>query len=126
MSNNYTDIAGISKNQDSAGEVKEFFNKYFTKQINYTSNQVDSVVGFFEKRGFEKQSAIAVSTVILQQAELEKTPVYSILDTLKGLTEVQISKLVTTIINVNRSKSSALGYQVLPLVQSREARNIVL
>jgi hypothetical protein len=126
MSNNYTDIAGISKNQDSAGEVKEFFNKYFTKQINFTSNQVDSVVGFFEKRGFEKQSAIAVSTVILQQAELEKTPVYSILDTLKGLTEVQISKLVTTIINVNRSKSSALGYQVLPLVQSREARNIVL
>ena len=61
MSNNYTDIAGISKNQDSAGEVKEFFNKYFTKQINFTSNQVDSVVGFFEKRGFEKQSAITAS-----------------------------------------------------------------
>tara|TARA_B100000035_G_scaffold244192_1_gene212716 strand:- start:2306 stop:2686 length:381 start_codon:yes stop_codon:yes gene_type:complete len=126
MSDNYTDVSGISKNPDSAGEVKEFFNKYFTKQISYTSNQVDSVVGFFEKRGFEKQSAIAVSTVILQQAALEKTPVYSILDTLKGLSEVQISKLVTTIINVNRSKSSALGYQVLPLVQSREARNIVL
>ena len=126
MSYNKTDISGVSNNTDSAGEVKEFFNKYFTKQISYTSNQVDSVVGFFEKRGFEKQSAIAVSTVILQQAALEKTPVYTILDTLKGLTEVQISKLVTTIINVNRSKSSALGYQVLPLVQSREARNIVL
>ena len=121
-----TDVTGIKQNNDSAGEVKEFFNKYFTKQISYSSNQIDSVVGFFEKRGFEKQSAIAVSTVILQQANLEKTPVYTILDTLKGLTDVQISKLVTTIINVNRSKSSALGYQVLALVQSREARNIVL
>ena len=121
-----TSVSGIEKKNDSAGEVKEFFNKYFTKQINFTSNQVDSVVGFFEKRGFEKQSAIAVSTAILQQANLEGTPVYSILDTLKGLDEVQLSQLVTTILNVNRSKSSALGYQISPKEKSREARNIVL
>jgi hypothetical protein len=121
-----TSVSGIENKNDSAGEVKEFFNKYFTKQINFTSNQVDSVVGFFEKRGFEKQSAIAVSTAILQQANLEGTPVYSILDTLKGLDEVQLSQLVTTILNVNRSKSSALGYQISPKEKSREARNIVL
>jgi len=121
-----TSVSGIENKSDSAGEVKEFFNKYFTKQINFTSNQVDSVVGFFEKRGFEKQSAIAVSTAILQQANLEGTPVYSILDTLKGLNEVQLSQLVATILNVNRSKSSALGYQISPKEKSREARNIVL
>jgi len=121
-----TSVSGIENKNDSAGEVKEFFNKYFTKQINFTSNQVDSVVGFFEKRGFEKQSAIAVSTAILQQANLEGTPVYSILDTLKGLNEVQLSQLVATILNVNRSKSSALGYQISPKEKSREARNIVL
>lgn len=121
-----TSVSGIENKNDSAGEVKEFFNKYFTKQISFTSNQVDSVVGFFEKRGFEKQSAIAVSTAILQQANLEGTPVYSILDTLKGLNEVQLSQLVATILNVNRSKSSALGYQISPKEKSREARNIVL
>lgn len=121
-----TSVTGIENKNDSSAEVKEFFNKYFTKQISFTSNQVDSVVGFFERRGFEKQSAIAISAAILQQAALEKTPVYSILDTLKGLDEVQISKLVSTILNVNRSKSSALGYQIQPEKQSREARNIIL
>jgi hypothetical protein len=121
-----TDVTSTIKDTDSSAEVKEFYNKYFTKQINFTSNQVDSVVGFFERRGFGKESAVAVSTAILQQAELEKTPVYSILDTLKGLDEVKISKLVTTILNVNRSKSSALGYKVAPETPSREARNIIL
>jgi len=31
----------IQKSNDSAKEVKEFFNKYYVKKISYTSNQVD-------------------------------------------------------------------------------------
>ena len=48
---------------DSGEEVKEFYNKYFTEKISVSSNKIDAVVGFFEKRGFvinwkalEKQS----------------------------------------------------------------------
>tara|TARA_B000000475_G_C15707122_1_gene328835 strand:- start:4 stop:372 length:369 start_codon:yes stop_codon:yes gene_type:complete len=121
-----TDVTSTLANIDSAGEVKEFYNKYFTKQVNFTSNEVDSCVGFFEKRGFEKTSAVSTAVAVLQQAKLEGTPVYAILDTLRGLTDIQLSKLVTTILNVNRSKASQLGYKVEPASPSKEQRNILL
>ena len=121
-----TDVTNTLANIDSAGEVKEFYNKYFSKQVNFTSNEVDSCVGFFEKRGFDKTSAISTSVAVLQQAKVEGTPVYAILDTLKGLNDVQLSKLVTTILNVNRSASSQLGYKIEPSTPSKEQRNILL
>jgi|TARA_R110002074_G_scaffold157046_2_gene313616 rubrerythrin len=119
-------MSSVASITDNTSEVKEFYNKYFTKPINFTANQVDSVTGFFEKRGFDKAAAVAISTIILQQAHVEKTPVHSILDTLKGLEDIQLSKLVTTILNVNRSKSSGLGSKIAPENISKEQRNIIL
>ena len=110
---------------DSAGEVKEFFDKYFSKKISVTSNQVDSVVGFFQKRGFDKNSATAIASVLLQQAKIDNVNVYKLLDTLGGLNEVSISKLVATILNTNRSKMSAIGFSVESTQETSEKRNIV-
>lgn len=116
----------IKKTNDSAGEVKEFFDKYYTKKISFTSNQVDSVVGFFKKRGFDTNAAISVSTVILQQSKIDNVDVFTILDTLKGLSEVQLSKLVSTILNNNRSSISKIGNSVSNTNITTEQRNIVL
>ncbi len=44
-----TDVTNTLANIDSAGEVKEFYNKYFSKQVNFTSNEVDSCVGFLTR-----------------------------------------------------------------------------
>jgi hypothetical protein len=94
---------------DSSSEVKEFFNKYFSESISYSATQVDSVVGFFLKRGFNESSATGVATVLLQQAKIDDVNVFTLLDTLKGLDEVQISSLVGEIVNFNRSKVSVIG-----------------
>lgn len=110
---------------DSAAEVKEFFDKYFSKKISVTSNQVDSVVGFFVKRGFDNNSAIAVSTVLLQQAKIDNVNIYQLLDTLQGLNEVSLSKLVATILNSNRSKISTIGFTIENPATTSEERNIV-
>ena len=115
----------ISTKVDSAGEVREFFDKYFNKKISLTSNQVDSVVGFFQKRGFDKNSATAVASVLLQQAKIDNVNVFKLLDTLTGLNEVSISKLVATILNTNRSKMSAIGFTVQSPQETSEKRNIV-
>jgi len=117
--------ASIRQPTDSAGEVKEFFNKYFSKKISVTSNQVDSVVGFFQKRGFDKNSATAIASVLLQQAKIDNVNIYKLLDTLGGLNEVSISKLVATILNTNRSKMSAIGFSVESTQETSEKRNIV-
>jgi hypothetical protein len=108
------------------GSVKAFFDKYFVKKISMSANEVDSVVGFFEKRGFDKQSAIATSSVLLQQAKIDNVKVFSLLDTLRGLNEVQISQLVAAILNSNRSAVSGLGYRINSDFITKEQRNIKL
>lgn len=111
---------------DSSAEVKEFFDKYFVDPISYSATQVDSVVGFFLKRGFDQSSATGVSTVLLQQAKIDEVNVFTLLDTLKGLTEVEISGLVGEIVNYNRSKVSVIGFKTENTVARQEARNIVV
>ena len=111
---------------DSATEVKEFFNKYFTDPISYNATQVDSVVGFFLKRGFEQSSATGVATVLLQQAKTDDVNVYTLLDTLKGLDNIQLSTVVTEILNYNRLRSSTLGFRLTTNVDTAEKRNVVV
>ena len=38
-------------------KVKTFFDEYYSAPLEFPSNEVDAVIGFFEKRGFEKTSA---------------------------------------------------------------------
>jgi len=113
-----------SNKPDSAKEVKEFFNQYFTGKLSFPSNQVDAVIGFFENRGFSKQSSIAVGTVIMQQAKLDNVNVFQLLDTLKKQDEIQLSSVVTEVLNYNREKISTLGYKVDNTANRTEARNI--
>ena len=108
------------------GSVKAFYDKYFVKKISMSANEVDSVVGFFEKRGFDKQSAIATASVLLQQAKIDNVKIFSLLDTLKGLNDVQISQLVATVLNSNRSACSGLGYRIESDIVTKEQRNIRL
>lgn len=112
--------------QDSGKEVRQLFDRYFTKQINITSSEVDTVVGFFTKRKFTKDAAISVATVIIQQAKAENKNVFQLVDTLTGLTEVQLSQLVSAILNNNRSKVSALGYKNVYDIETTENRNVRL
>lgn len=115
-----------AQKQDSGKEVRQLFDRYFTKQISLTSNEVDTVVGFFTKRKFTKDAAISVATVILQQAKAENKKVFDLIDTLEGLDEVQLSRLVSAILNNNRSRISALGYKNNYNTETTENRNVRL
>lgn len=110
---------------DSAGEVKEFFDQYLVRNISYPSNQVDAVIGFFENRKFDKTAAISTATVLLQQAKLDQVNVFELIDTLKGLTQVQLSEIVATVLNYNRQKISTLGFRVSNPQEKFERRNII-
>jgi len=110
---------------DSADDVKQFFDNYFVEPISYSSSKVDSVVGFFENRGFDTQSAVGVATVLLKQAKIDDINVFTLLDTLKGASDVEISSIVSEILNNNRPKSSSLGFQSEKNIRE-EARNIVV
>jgi len=112
--------------QNSETKVTKFFNSYFTEKLAFPSNEVDAVVGFFEKRGFEKSGAISTATVLLNQAKIDNVKVFELLDTLKGLDNIQLSTVVTEILNYNRLRSSTLGFKLTTTVNTAEKRNVVV
>jgi len=53
-------ITNIQENNDSSKATRLLFNRYFSSEIAYSSSQVDSVIGFFRKRGFDELAAINI------------------------------------------------------------------
>jgi hypothetical protein len=125
MSNAASSNLPSEPKSDSAEEVKEFFDQYQVQSISYPATQVDAVIGFFEKRGFDKTSAISVATILLQQAKLDQVNVFELIDTLQGLNKTQLSNIVATILNYNRQKISTLGFRVENAAETAEKRNII-
>jgi len=105
-----------------------YFNNFYSSgnSVSYTQNEVDAVVGYFLKRGFEKLAAINTGGVILEQAKRDSVPVFQLLDTLKGVTDIQLSNLIAQIINTNRRKTSSIGYKQISENQLFDQRNIIV
>jgi hypothetical protein len=107
-------------------EVRSLFDKFFLRQITFPSNQIDAVLGFFLKRGFDDEAARSTGIVLLNQARVDNVNVFELIDTLKGLTDVQLAKVVTEVLNSYREQTSTLGYKVMSLVETYESRNILV
>lgn len=118
-------VTDISKPQDSSQNTKILFDRYFTKEISYPSNEVDAVVGFFTQRGFEQTAAVSIAGILLQQAKIDRVNVFALLDSLKSFDKPKLSNLVTVILNENRSKISKLGYKLVSVEENIESRNII-
>lgn len=121
--NNGLPIKSITKKSDE--DVRLFFDKYLTKSINFNDNDLNSCVGFFENKGFDKSSAVAVSVVLLQQAKLDNIKIFQLLDTLKGYKDIQLSAVVAEILNYNRKRTSAVGFKKQNTDNRLEKRNII-
>jgi hypothetical protein len=109
---------------DTADEVRSFFDKYFTHQITFPSNQIDAVLGFFLKRGFDEQAAKSTAIVLLNQSRIDSVSPMRLIDTLEGLSDVQLSQVVAEVLNLYREKSSALGFRLIVNDETFESRNI--
>jgi hypothetical protein len=110
---------------DTSDEVRSFFDKYFTHQISFPSNQIDAVLGFFLKAGFDEQAAKSTSIVLLNQARIDNVNPLQLVDTLKTLTGAQLNAVVTEILNGYREKTSSLGYKITEIEETFESRNII-
>jgi hypothetical protein len=116
----------ITETGSDSREVRDFFDKFFLHQITFPSNQIDAVLGFFLKRGFDEEAARSTGIVLLNQARLDNVSVFELIDTLKGLTDVQLAKVVAEVLNLYREQTSTLGYKAMSIVDTYESRNIVV
>jgi GH35 family endo-1,4-beta-xylanase len=109
--------------EDSGAGTKLFFNNYGEETLEFNANDVNSTVSFFESKGFEKDAALVVSTVLLKQAKLDGTPIYQILQGLSQFDGLGLSQVVGEILNNNRTPTSTLGFRT-PDVKVTQSRNI--
>jgi hypothetical protein len=121
-------MAGNLPTTPQTGPVssKEFFDKFFVQKVSFPAAEIDATVGFFMKRGFAIDGARTTAIVLLNQARLDNVSVFALLDTMKTLTDVQMSQVVAQILNAYREKTSLLGYRIAPVVNLYESRNILV
>jgi hypothetical protein len=111
---------------DSSVAVRQFFDKFFQQSVSFPANQIDAVVGFFTKQGFDTTSAESTAIVLLNQARQDGVDVFQLIDTLKQLNDVQLSQVVAQVLNAYREKTSVLGYRINTIVDTYETRNILI
>lgn len=125
MATNNTGNLPIGKDTIADGSVKQVFDAYYDQPLEFTATEVDSTIAFFEKRGFEQSAARSTGSALLRQAKIDNVPIFKVLDTLKGLNEVQLSAVVTEVLNYSRQKTSTLGFTVPQPENLLEIRNII-
>jgi hypothetical protein len=124
MQNN---LPSTTENNDSSTASRTFFDSYYQQGISVSSSDVDAVIGFFSSRGFESAAAQTIGGTLIKQAKAEKVNVGKLIDTLNGLNELQMSRVVTEILNYDRLRISTLGYRVdNSSLNQYEIRNILI
>tara|TARA_B110000503_G_scaffold136194_1_gene218110 strand:- start:976 stop:1350 length:375 start_codon:yes stop_codon:yes gene_type:complete len=107
-------------------DSNKMFNRFYKEDFFYKPSEVDAVIGYFLKRGFDKVAAINTASIVLQQSSKDKLPAFELLDTLKGVSDVQLNNIVAQILNLNRSSCSTVGYRVRTNNILYDQRNIII
>jgi hypothetical protein len=113
----------IEIKEDSAAGTKLYFDNYGEDPLEFPANDVAVTIAYFKGAGFDEDAALVTAMTLLRQAKLDGTPIYEILDTLKGLKDLDLSQLVGEILNNNRVSTSTLGFRVANVVPT-QSRNI--
>ena len=124
MNEFYTNLP--QKDKDNlAKTIEKLTTTQYTEKFQLNQNDLDAAIGFFVKRGFDRQPAEETAYVILQQAKIDSVSPQSILDALTKASPVQLSELITVILNANRYKTSRLGVRSQRTVKENVSRNII-
>jgi len=83
------------------------------------------MTGYFNSKGFDITAAEAISTIIMRQARQDSYDPMKILDSLRGLSDVELSGIVAEILNYNRLSTSSLGISKPFRTNLEIARNII-
>ena len=117
-----TNLPAIVK-EDSAAATKLYFDTYGIVPLEFNAVDVDYVTSFFKKKGFGDEAADACATVILKQAKVDSMPVFKVLESLGSFNTLELSTLVTEVLNNNRVPTSTIGFRTTP-VTTEKVRNI--
>ena len=101
------------------------FDNYQSQLVEISSTVLAAMKGYFVNRGFGDVAAESIAITIITQSKQDGYNPMQILDTLRGLTNVELSGLVSEILNYNRFKTSSLGYAQKFNPNPQVQRNII-
>lgn len=101
------------------------FDNYQSSPVELSSTVLAAMKSYFVNRSFGDVAAESIAITIMTQAKQDGYNPMQILDTLKGLSNVELSGLVSEILNYNRFKTSSLGVSQIIKPNPEIQRNIV-
>ena len=124
MAEFYTNLPPKQKD-DLDKTIEKLTTTDYETEYQFNVGEYDTTVGFFVKRGFSRTAAESTAYVILSQAKIDNIKPHELLDKLTEASPVQLSELITIILNANRYKSSRLGVRQTLATVETVSRNII-
>jgi hypothetical protein len=124
MAEFYTNLPPKQKD-DLDKTIEKLTTTDYETEYQFNVGEYDTTVGFFVKRGFSRTAAESTAYVILSQAKIDNIKPHELLDKLTQASPVQLSELITIILNANRYKSSRLGVRQTLATVETVSRNII-
>jgi hypothetical protein len=84
-------------------------NQYNDLPIELHNDTLIAMKGLMSNKGFSEESAESIAITIMMQAKRDGFNPMNVLDTMENLGNVELSQLVSEILNFNRFKTSVLG-----------------
>ena len=101
------------------------FDDFYSDPVEIDPTVLAAMQGYFTNKGFGEVASEQIAVTVITQAKRDGYNPMQILDTLRGLSAIELSGLVAEILNYNRLKTSSLGY-AQPITTNPEiARNII-
>ena len=124
MTEIYTNLP--PKKDNSLDEtVKKLTTTAYETEYEFNAGQYDAAIAFFVKRGFARTAAESTAYVILAQTKIDQVNPQEVLDKLSGVSDAELSEIMTIILNANRYKSSRLGVRQTLTTKDTVSRNIL-
>ncbi len=121
---NYSNIP-VDASPDQGNQTLQAINNFYSQPLELNSTVLAAMKGYFTNRGFGEVSAESITLTIMTQAKQDGYNPMQILDTLKGISNTELSGLVAEILNYNRFKTSSLGY-AQPIKPNTEIQRNIL
>ena len=105
----------------------QFLSGIGEEKVELNAGEYDAAVAFFENRDYDRLAAESIAYVLMRQAKIDDVSVFKILDTLNARTTtdpIQLNNLVGEILNLNRFKTSILGYKSAGTENTLAKRNV--
>lgn len=113
---------GVKK--DDPQSLVDYLAGFNGDRYQFAAGEYDAVEGFFLNKGFSQINSQSLAYILLRQARIDNVPVFQLLDSLNKTTVLELNELLAEIINLNRFKTSVLGFKQERSTLNQVQRNI--